>query len=764
MNKSILLVAFSFFGTSLLFAQTDNTQLPPNRKDKIPACTVFFNSPKVDNATEIENAEANRLEQGDKMMRFGKEMDVQLDFMKMAQVHVQPNGRKIYQLGINCQTAKSINLILSNFHLAQGANLFLTDPNSPDYIGAYTAANNNEAMVLGTELLKRESIIIVLDEPANAENPSHFTISTIVHGFHDLEVLVKGLNTSGNCQYDVNCAIGAGYELQRNSVAMMVSGGGFCTGSLVNNTSGTIIPYFISARHCGINPTNWVFRFRWEAPAGGTVCGAVSGSTNGPENLNVNGAVLKASNATSDFILVRLNSNPNPAWGIYYNGWDNTDSLTATMGIGIHHPDGDIKKISIENNPLAHQTINFQSAQNRTWQIANWDYGVTEPGSSGSPLFNQEKRLIGVLSGGTAACSGTTDNNEPDYYGRFGYGWNNAATASGRLKDWLDSTGTGATIIDGIDPAIGNDPVDASLTTLKGFPNSNCDSIATPQFTILNSGTNNLTEVTVAYGFLGTSLSNYTWTGNLPTYGLATVTLPSITVPTGNSTFQVVVANANGSMDMDLSNNLLQKTLFRTNSEFVARLALNFDCYASETSWEVKDALGNTVYAGGPYEDNTEGLVNFDMCLAYGCYDMIIRDSYGDGLSGCSAGAGGNGSYQLTNLANGVVLAEILEANADFGSQNIQNFCVSDVTSLSEINLANLISVYPNPGRTSFKIQANNVNLTGVKIYSVTGQEILFLALSGTQAEINTSELPSSFYFIKIMTDKGELNQRWIKQ
>ncbi len=766
MTRQLLLLFTFLLGLVQAFGQTNRTYTPPNFKAKVPEAEAVIKAQKVVNTLEQQQARLLNEESGDKMMRFGKELPVNLNYFSLAEKFVQPNGRSLYRLGINCESAKSINLILDNFILAEDARLFLTDKYSSQYVGAYTSANNNEAMVLGTELVKSDYIYLVLDEPANPTISSTFTIQTIVHGFEDLEEMVKGLNTSGDCHYDVNCPIGAGYEMQRNSVAMMVSGGGFCTGSLVNNTSGTIIPYFLSARHCGTNPTNWVFRFRWEAPAGGgsTSCATSSPSTNGPQTMNVNGGVFKASNATSDFVLVELNSAPDPTWGIFYNGWDNTDALTATKGIGIHHPDGDIKKISIEENTLVQTTINFQSAQNRTWMVPNWDYGTTEPGSSGSPLFNQEKRLIGVLSGGTAACNGTSGNGEEDYYGRFGYAWNNSTTAAGRLKDWLDPNSTNVSIIDGVDPAVGTEPLDASLTSLLGFPDSKCDSVATPQFVLMNSGTNILTSASLSYGFVGSAQQTYQWTGSLATYAQATITLPSVTLPIGNSTFQVKVLTTNGSTDLNVNNDLVTFSFYRVEQDFIAKLALDKDCYGSETSWEIKDASGLVLYEGGPYQDDDHGLVEYNLCLPYGCYDMIIKDSWGDGLSGCSAAVGGEGSYTLTNLSTGLVLAQILEANANFGSINTQNFCVNGTNALQEVNLENLISLYPNPGQEVLNIRGENLEINSVRIYNLTGQEILSSETDGMLVEINTSTLPAAFYLVKIRTNKGELIQSWIKK
>jgi hypothetical protein len=760
----LLLSLVCIYTISVSHSQTKAGYTPPNFKDKVPAATTFFTLGKIDNVQESNNARLINETTMDKMMRFGKEVSTNIDFISSAEKFTQPNGRVLYQFGIKSKGALSINLILENFYLADDARLFLTDPKSKKYIGAYTSINNNEAEVLGTELINSDEIVLVLDEPANAQKASRFAIKTIVHGFEDLEALAKGLNTSGACHYDVNCSIGTGYELQRNSVAMMVSGGGFCTGTLVHNTSGNIIPYFLSARHCGVTPTSWVFRFRWETPIGQTSCATSSPSGNGPVTMNVNGATLKAQNTNSDFILVQLNSAPDSNWGIYYSGWDNTDSLTATKGIGIHHPDGDIKKISIENNALSQQTIAFNGTQNRTWVITDWDYGATEPGSSGSPLFNQEKRLIGVLSGGNAACSGTTDNNLPDFYGRFGYGWDNSLNPNERLKDWLDPAGTGTTILDGIDPLIGNDTIDASLATLQSSPSTICDSIGNYNFKLMNSGLDTLTSVEILYGFNGLFNYSYSWTGSLPTLGYEIINLSPIAIPMGSNTFSVKIIDANATIDVDSTNNLLNLSIFRLEDDFTAKLALDLDCYGSETSWELKDSFGNTLYYSQPYQDSTQGLYEYQFCLSYGCYEFIVYDQYGDGMSGCSGGDGGNGSYVLSDNSTGTVFAELTENDANFGAVSIKPFCVSATTSLKEYNLENLIELYPNPGSDILNIKTGSTELTQLVVYSYTGQELEKIDAHGNSILLNTKSWPASVYLIKIQTDKGEITKRWVKR
>jgi hypothetical protein len=107
----------------------------------------------------------------------------------------------------------------------------------------------------------------------------------------------------------------------------------------------------------------------------------------------------------------------------------------------MHHPQGDIKKICQDTDSLL--TASFAGAP--CWRVASWEAGVTEGGSSGSPLYDQDKRIVGQLFGGQATCSFLFN----DYYGRFDQSWTNG------LRTWLDPLGTNPTTLDGIDAGQG---------------------------------------------------------------------------------------------------------------------------------------------------------------------------------------------------------------------------------------------------------------------------------------------------------------------
>jgi hypothetical protein len=110
--------------------------------------------------------------------------------------------------------------------------------------------------------------------------------------------------------------------------------------------------------------------------------------------------------------------------------------------VGIHHPAGDIKKISFENRAL--------ETAGKFWRVPRWDLGVTEGGSSGSGLWNQDHLLVGQLYGGASAC-GNPDNKLWDRYGKIAASWTGGATKKQKLSKWLDPGKTGAVSVPGKD-------------------------------------------------------------------------------------------------------------------------------------------------------------------------------------------------------------------------------------------------------------------------------------------------------------------------
>ncbi|MBT5826497.1 MAG: DUF4214 domain-containing protein [Gammaproteobacteria bacterium] len=229
---------------------------------------------------------------------------------------------------------------------------------------------------------------------------------------------------SDTCNLDYKCYEST-WEVGK-SVAKMVytdkASTYFCTGTLLANNLDK--PYFLTANHCITTQssassltTYWFYT--------STSCN--SPSINDYKIINSGGSLLYT-NSTVDTTMLELNENP-PA-GVWFAGWSaNSVGLNENV-TGIHHPSGDLKKISFG---YISDITGYNSIDDNSHIQVTWQQGITESGSSGSPLFLDGGYIVGVLHGGLSFCSSP---NAPDLYGRFDLAYQDG------LKDWLDATKT----------------------------------------------------------------------------------------------------------------------------------------------------------------------------------------------------------------------------------------------------------------------------------------------------------------------------------
>lgn len=740
----------SFFIASISFAQQGDGGQPKGAKTSIDIKMVeerVFAQPDIE---QLRTEDAVNDHTGSGPWRFGYNNMTDLNTTNSGTWFDLPNGDLIWLLKLTCTNALTVNLSLKDVKLPEGNELYVYNPEKDFILGKFTAYHLYEGE-LGTELVPGQTTFVEYYVPAANKNlDKGLTIYRVTHGYRTAaEYHEKAFGSSGNCNMNVNCADGAPWVDQRNSAVMLVSGGsGFCSGALINNTQNDGKPYVLTANHCFSTPTSWVFRFNWQA----TACANPSSS---PTFQSLSGAVLRSRRSPSDFCLVEItgglvNNTVPLTYSPYFAGWDNSGT-NPTSSVSIHHPSGDIKKISFDDAAAAPVTAMGSEAQG-CWGV-EWDRNTTtEGGSSGSPLFDQNKRIIGQLWGGGASCSNLS---APDYYGRLSKSWNpSGSNSTNQLMFWLDPTSSNATFINGYDPN-GSTSValDAGLSAPQGVAGTLCTSTVTPQITITNSGTSTLTAVTINYGFDGPTNLTFNWTGSLAQYQTTVVTLPSATLAGGNHTFNAIVSNPNGAADENASNNTIASSFTTVVGGLIATLTLNLDCYASETAWQLTTSTGSVLFSGSGYVDDNPITVTENFCLNYGCYNFTITDSYGDGLTSCSAANGGAGSYQITY--NGVVKAEITEAQANFGSSNTKNFCIVNDAGLADLAISNSVSVYPNPANESLTVSANGLQLSTVDVLSLTGQLLQNIPSEGTSVKVNVADLAAGVYFIRVTTEQG---------
>jgi len=394
--------------------------------------------------------------------RFSIMMPVNIDIIKSGTWFQLEDGSRICRLKIFAEGAIANNLYFNNFFLPEGVKLFLYDESNKQLKGAFTNFNNPKSGHFATELMAGETVILELNIPAEIKNDPIIHISEFGYAYRDVPHYdeINGFGGSDWCEVNINCSPeGDDWQTQKRGVVRImvkVSGSGWwCTGSLINNVRYDATPFVLTADHCAFQLNQyasetdldqWIFYFNYES----ATC---DNPNTEPELFSMVGASKiaqggKRGQEGSDFYLVLLNNLVPSGYNPYFMGWSRFNEISS-QGVTIQHPEGDIKKISTYITPLESSGWygnGLQSHWKVIWAQTENNWGVTEAGSSGSPLFDSEGRLIGTLTGGLAACdeSGPLGPDKPDYYGKFSYHWqSNGTVDTAQLKPWLDPDDTG---------------------------------------------------------------------------------------------------------------------------------------------------------------------------------------------------------------------------------------------------------------------------------------------------------------------------------
>lgn len=369
-----------------------------------------------------------------------------------------PDGRLVWRFVVQAEGATSLNFGFARYELPQSAALHIYAPDGVRRIRPFTSADNDLHGELWTPVVLADEVVLELSVAPREVDKVGLVLTHIGHGYRGFGTrAVYAQNqgnylASGSCNYDVVCSEGDDWPLEISAVAaLQLFGSDLCTGSMINDTTSSLTPYFLTAAHCGVNSGNdsslvayWNYENSFCRTPGTSGAG---GPGDGPLTMFNSGTMHRATYSPSDVTLLEFDDDPNPLWDVGFAGWDRTGA-DASTAIAIHHPDVEEKRISFEFQPTTITTYlnNPVPGDGTHVRVEDWDLGTTEPGSSGSPLFNQDHRIIGQLHGGFASCSSQTS----DWYGNFAVSWTGGGTNSSRLSNWLDPTGSGLTTTDSI--------------------------------------------------------------------------------------------------------------------------------------------------------------------------------------------------------------------------------------------------------------------------------------------------------------------------
>lgn len=650
------------------------------------------------------------------------------------------DGGRVWSLAIHAEDAKGLSLYYDDFWIPSGGELYIYNPSQSQKIGPFTTKNNHSSGVFATELIYGDMLILEYFQPYFQTEDLKLSINRFAYAYRDISGgELSGYNSSDDCQVNANCSEGDAWENQKKSVCRIQIGSGWnvglCSGALVNNTLNNCTPYVLSADHCfsggdisdnGLNQSIFYFNYR-----------SSNCSNSVPNNTYSITGCSKVANSGGegnvgdpDFFLVELNSDPD--FDPYFSGW-NRSNTAATSGVSIHHPSGDIMKIStFTNNLTSSSGLGFGFDNTTHWQVqwsgTNNGYGVTEGGSSGSPIYNQNALLVGVLTGGSSFCDAT---NQTDIYGKLWHGWDQFSNStSEQLKPWLD-------------------PANTNVISLNGLY---CNQSAVVTAAFNSSETNVCLNSSVTFSSLSSGeISSYQWQFNGGTPSSANGPGPHTINYSSPGNYDVSLSvSGTENTDEYAMNNYISVSPNLVELEFLP------DCYGEETSWELQNANGQTLYSvsSGYYpggnnaqdmEENPQSVTE-DWCLLDGCYKFIVEDEYGDGLYGSQHTCEFDGDFTIYD-DNSNVLADLNVLNSDFGEEITLEFCVESGLSISS-NISNelLFALFPNPTSGRFVLESRVSGL--VKVYNTLSQEVYSSFKNNIKHPIELRDLESGVYFV----------------
>ncbi len=343
--------------------------------------------------------------------------------------HVE--GRNVWRLAICSHNAFSLNATFADFYIPQDAEMYIYNSDATQVVGAFTSENN--ADVLPTIPVVGDMLVVEYSEPDSADFQGFFNIVQVAHDF-------KGVfadSSSSQCQIAVDSDMVTEWKNEKRSVCKIIVGGTtLCTGTLLSTADKSFEPYVLTARHCIYSEKlaqSSIFYFNYD--------------DENAEKQYVSGASLVAvkdnDDGFLDFSLVKLSKSVPVDYNAYYAGWD-ASGETPEGVVCIHHPNGDAKKIAIDDDSL--KVASYRNFDELTfWNVEEWDEGATEQGSSGAPVFNSDHRVVGILAGGDSDCSYPMN----DYFQMFSVCYNRYQLESMQLERWLNPQGADILKLDG---------------------------------------------------------------------------------------------------------------------------------------------------------------------------------------------------------------------------------------------------------------------------------------------------------------------------
>jgi len=418
---------------------------------------------------------------------------------------------RVARIALTSPDARGMRVALQLRALPDSAEMRFSGSAAPEKILGVVSGEQANALRDGNKVYwtpatdgETQNIEIYLPATVNLEDVN-VRLSGVSHLFTSAQDRFRSslvTKASQSCEVDAVCkygSLGAKFRDEAKAVAAMLftrpDGQYVCTGSVVEfGGNDRTIPYMWSAAQCistqavaNTLNTFWLY----EAAS----CG--SAQLNADAMQLTGGAKILHVKTATDTLLLSLNDQI-PAEKIPYGVAWVSDPLLGDPMFSIHHPNGDVKKVSTGKGAGRTCDTVFGSdpeVDTSTLSLVSWSEGTIEPGSGGSGAFTYRSsdgsyRLRGGYTGGSASCStvgASVNNGNASCYSNISQVWDD-------VKQWLtvgdytpyptqDYTGQWIKV----DNNGNNDESAWGLTVLMGFSN-NYNYIFIPWYTYDSSG------------------------------------------------------------------------------------------------------------------------------------------------------------------------------------------------------------------------------------------------------------------------------------
>ena len=486
----------------------------------------------------LDSAEIDAIKRANSLSDFKR---LQIGIGRDAEVHAEASdaslrwtpvaGGAAAHWQVTSPDARALRVSLVAARMAPGAEIRFVGSAQPGTVyGPFSAAEVRAATgIYWSPVLEGDTATVEIFV-ASDSSPSDVSlaIAQVSHLFAspaDANVETQA-KASGFCEVDLICRsagdaalASVGRAVARMTFTDGIGGGGsfLCTGTLLNPASGPpLTPYFYTANHCiSTQASASTLMTHWFYDSAGCGTGVLSSSY-----VQVTGgATLLYANEPSDVLLLRLNNSP--PGGATFAGWDATTLANGTALTAVHHPAGDLKKVSLGTMG----GFGSYPGLSGSFIIARWNAiatGVTEGGSSGSGIFSgsaaSEYRLRGGLLGGPSSCSAGSAELY-DNYSRLDQAYSALAT-------FLNPGGSGGLCTYSLSPSSASVGPGAASGTFSVTATASCTWSATSNVSWLTSSSSGSGNGTASYSVAAN-------TGSTPRTGTITVGGRSFNVTQG---------------------------------------------------------------------------------------------------------------------------------------------------------------------------------------------------------------------------------------